>query len=75
MYELPAWVSQRGRSGLSFGLAVATVFAIAWPTVVTSQPQPIVRPVVITVNKSRTITFDKPFNKNPPPSHQPTLPT
>ena len=53
--------SVRWRSSLSFGLAVATVFAIAWPTWLRRNHNQSVRPIVITVNKSRTISFDKPF--------------
>lgn len=72
MCRIP-WSSQAWRSRLTYGLVVATIFAIVSPSVVMSQSaerserksssisNPSVRHVVITVNKSRTVSFSMPF--------------
>ena len=60
MRRAPCWFSQRWRSRLTFGLAVAIIFAIASPRL-QAQPEPVVRRIVITVNKSQTVSFPAPF--------------
>ena len=63
MFRLPSWVNQIWRSRLTFGLALATIFAVVSPTVVTlhAQPEPVVRHIVIILHKSQTVSFTTPF--------------
>jgi pilus assembly protein CpaC len=58
-WRLP-WVSQVWRSRLTFGLAASIIFAVASSTL-QAQPEPTVRHVVITLNKSRVVNFAQPF--------------
>ena len=53
-------VSQVFRSRLTFGLAALIIFAVASSTL-QAQPEPTVRHVVITLNKSRVVSFATPF--------------
>ena len=61
------WCSQLWRSRLTFILALATVFTIASlaaeqaGTQTLAQNAPAVRHIVIIINKSQTIRFDKPI--------------
>ena len=59
MCRVPCF-SQIWRSRLAFGLAAAIIFAVASPTL-QAQPEPVVRHIVITVNKSQTVSFKTPF--------------
>lgn len=68
MSLMPRWCSQLMRSRLTFVLALAAVFTIAslgaaeWAgTQTLAQDAPAVRHIVVIVNKSRTIRFEKPF--------------
>ena len=73
MRRVPWWFSRVWRSRLKFGLAAATVFTIVSPMLVALQAaergdrqsssvnNPSVRHIVITVNKSQTVTFATPF--------------
>ena len=73
MRRVPWWFSQAWRSRLKFGLAAATIFTIISPMLVALQAaergdrqssstnNPSVRHIVITVNKSQTVTFPTPF--------------
>jgi pilus assembly protein CpaC len=54
------WISQVFRSRLTFGLAALILFAVASSTL-QAQPEPTVRHVVITLNKSRVVSFATPF--------------
>jgi pilus assembly protein CpaC len=58
-WRLPS-VSQIFRSRLTFGLAAFIIFAVASSTL-QAQPEPTVRHVVITLNKSRVVSFAAPF--------------
>ena len=60
MRRAPSWFSQICRSRLTFGLAAAIIFAVASPKL-QAQPEPVVRHIVITVNKSQTVSFPAPF--------------
>jgi pilus assembly protein CpaC len=68
MSLVPRWCSQLMRSRLTFVLALAAVLTIAslgaaeWAgTQTLAQNGPAVRHIVVIVNKSKTISFDKPF--------------
>jgi pilus assembly protein CpaC len=58
-WRLPL-VSQVFRSRLTFGLAALIIFAVA-SSALQAQPEPTVRHVVITLNKSRVVNFAQPF--------------
>jgi pilus assembly protein CpaC len=68
MSLVPRWYSQLMRSRLTFVLALAAVLTIAslgaaeWAgTQALAQNAPVVKHIVVIVNKSKTIRFDKPF--------------
>jgi pilus assembly protein CpaC len=68
MSLVPRWCSQLMRSRLTYVLALAAVLTIAslgaaeWAgTQTLAQNGPAVRHIVVIVNKSKTIRFDKPF--------------
>ena len=60
MRRAPSWFSQIWRSRLTFGLAAAIIFAVPSPRL-QAQPEPVVRHIVITVNKSQTVSFPASF--------------
>jgi pilus assembly protein CpaC len=60
MYRAPWSFVQFLRSRLVVGLAAAIIFAVVSPTL-QAQPEPQVRRIVITVNKSQTVSFPTPF--------------
>jgi pilus assembly protein CpaC len=60
MCQWPLWISQIWRSRLTFGLAASIIFAVASSTL-QAQPEPTVRHVVVTLNKSRVVSFAAPF--------------
>jgi pilus assembly protein CpaC len=60
MYQTPWWFIPLLRSRLAIGLAAAIGFALVSPTL-QAQPDPPVRRIVITVNKSQVVSFPQPF--------------
>jgi pilus assembly protein CpaC len=60
MCRLASCVSQALRSRLTFGLVASIIFAVSSPTS-QAQPEPTVRHVVISLNKSRVVSFAAPF--------------
>src|SRR5262245_25943775 len=73
MLRIQGRIGQKSRARLTFGLSIAVILALTAFTTVTLQAQergrrqssetdsPLVRHLVVTVNKSRTITFSSPF--------------
>src|SRR5215469_11845115 len=55
-----SWVGQVFRSRLTVGLAALVIFAFISSTL-QAQPEPTVRHIVITLNKSRVVNFAQPF--------------
>jgi len=60
MYRSLGWFIQFLPSRLVVGLVAAIIFAVASPTL-QAQPEPPVRHIVITVNKSQVVSFPAPF--------------
>src|SRR6188508_2428824 len=73
MWRVPGRIGQKSGASRAFGLSIAAILALAIFTTVTLQAQergrrqssdadsPLVRHLVVTVYKSRTITFPTPF--------------
>ena len=59
MCRLPSWLTE-SCSRLAFGLTAVIIFAAVSPTL-RAQPEPVVRHITVTVNKSQTVSFPSPF--------------